>query len=124
MKLTKQNLNYLRKQILPVLLPYGVKRIALFGSVVRGEETLESDLDLLVRFVKPIGLLRWVGLEEELSRRLGKKVDLVSERAISKYIRPYVEKEQIILYERRSGLRSSHSRRRKSNSKVHQEPDL
>lgn len=118
------NLDYLRDQILLVLQPYGIKRIALFGSIVRGEETPESDIDILVRFTKPIGLFKWVAIEEELSRHLGRKVDLVSEHAISNYIRPYVEKEKIVLYERRSGLRSSHSRRRKSNSKIHQKLDL
>jgi len=90
----------LRDKILPVLQPYGVKRVALFGSIVRGEETPESDIDILVAFRKPIGLFKWVELEEELTKRLGRKADLVSERALSKYIRPYVEKEKVILYER------------------------
>jgi predicted nucleotidyltransferase len=39
------NFDHLRDKILPVLLPYGVKRVALFGSVVRGEETPESDIE-------------------------------------------------------------------------------
>jgi predicted nucleotidyltransferase len=43
-----QKFDSLRDQILPVLLPYGVKRVALFGSVVRGEEMPESDIDILV----------------------------------------------------------------------------
>lgn len=112
--------DYLRDKILPVLEPYGVKRVALFGSVVRGEETPESDIDILVRFAKPIGLLKWVQLERELSDRLGRKADMVSERALSKYIRPYVEKEKIILYERRSRLHPPHSRRKLPNSQVRQ----
>lgn len=90
----------LRNIVLPILEPYGVKRIALFGSVVRGEETSDSDIDLLVKFKKPIGLLKLVGVERELSARLNRKVDLVTEAALSKYIRPYVEKEKVILYER------------------------
>ena len=93
----------LRKRILPVLLPYGVLRIALFGSVVRGEDTPESDIDILVE-LKPPGErpplgLKWFGLEEELGRILGREVELVSESALSPYIRPYVEKEMVILYE-------------------------
>jgi predicted nucleotidyltransferase len=93
----------LRKKILPVLLPYGVKRIALFGSVVRDELTPESDVDILVELKPPgerppIGL-KWFGLEEELSRILGREVELVSESALSPYIRPYVEKEMVVLYE-------------------------
>ena len=93
----------LREKILPVLLPYGVKRIALFGSMVRGEETSDSDIDILVELKPPserppIGL-RWFGLEQELEQILGRKVDLVSQAALSPYIQPYVEKEVILLYE-------------------------
>lgn len=113
-------LDHLRDKIIPVLEPYGIKRVGLFGSIARGEETPESDVDILVRFTKPIGLFKWVALEEELSARLGRKADLVSERGLSKYIRPYVEKEKIILYERRPRLHSSHSRRHKPNSKIRQ----
>ena len=90
----------LRESILPILEPYGVKRVALFGSVVRGEETPQSDIDLLVKFRKPLGLLKLVGVEMELSAHLNRKVDLVTEAALSKYIRPYVEKEKVMLYER------------------------
>lgn len=89
--------------ILPILEPYGIKRVALFGSVVRGEETKKSDIDILVDFEeprrKPLGLFKWAELEEELGNRLGLKVDLVSNAALNKYIRPYVEKEMVIIYD-------------------------
>ncbi len=93
----------LREKILPVLLPYGMKSVAVFGSVVRGEDTLESDIDILVELKPPserppIGL-RWFGLEQELEQILERKVDLVSQAALSPYIQPYVEKEMILLYE-------------------------
>ena len=93
----------LREKILPVLLPYGVKSVAVFGSIVRGEDTLESDIDILVELKPPserppIGL-RWFGLEQELEQILERKVDLVSQAALSPYIQPYVEKEMILLYE-------------------------
>lgn len=92
----------LREKVLPVLFPY-VKRIAVFGSFARGEDASESDIDILVELkprgeCPPIGL-KWFGLAEELSRVLRRKVDLVSESALSPYIRPYVEKEMVILYE-------------------------
>ena len=92
----------LREKILPVLRPY-VRRVAVFGSFVRGEHTPESDIDVLVKLkppgeCPPLGL-KWFGLEEELSRILGCEVDLVSESALSPYIRPYVEKEKRILYD-------------------------
>jgi predicted nucleotidyltransferase len=95
----------LGEKILPVLLPWGVERIALFGSIVRGEDTPGSDVDILVQLKAPderppLGL-KWFGLEEELSQILGRKVDLVSARALSPYIRPFVEQEMVILYEER-----------------------
>ena len=86
-----------------MLEPYGVQRIALFGSMARGEETRKSDIDILVDFEeprrKPLGLFKWIELEEELGARLGRKVDLVSSTALNKYIRPYVEKEMVIIYD-------------------------
>ena len=98
-----ERLEELREKILPVLLPWGVKRVALFGSLVRGEDTPESDIDILVELKPPgerppIGL-KWFGLEQELSHILGREVELVSESALSPYIRPYVEKEMVVLYE-------------------------
>ena len=92
----------LRDKILPVLGPY-VTRISLFGSMVRDETTLESDIDILVKLKSagerpPLGL-RWFDLEEELEHILGRPVDLVSESALSPYIRPYVEREKVVLYE-------------------------
>ena len=99
----QKKLDQLRDGILPVLEPYGVQRIALFGSMARGEETRKSDIDILVDFEeprrKPLGLFKWIELEEELGARLGRKVDLVSSTALNKYIRPYVEKEMVIIYD-------------------------
>jgi predicted nucleotidyltransferase len=96
----------LREKILPVLMPYGVKRVAVFGSVVRGEDTAKSDVDILVVLKPPherppLGLFRWIALEEELSEKLGRKVDLVTEDDVSPYIRPYIEQEKVVLYEER-----------------------
>ena len=94
----------LREEILPVLRPYGVKQIALFGSVVRGEDTPQSDLDILVEFEeppqKPLGFFTWVRLERELTQRFGRRVDLVSASGLNRHIRPYVEAEKVVLYEK------------------------
>ena len=76
----------------------------MFGSIARGEGTENSDIDLLVD-VDPdtrsgrLGILEWVALEEELSRRTGKRVDLVSRQGLSPYIRPFAEREAIVLHE-------------------------
>ena len=97
------NLDQLRETIMPVLAPY-VSEVALFGSVARGEETEESDIDLLIRLSRPIDYFTLIDLEQELSTRLGRRVDLVTEGAMSPYIRPYIEQDKVILYESEAGL--------------------
>ena len=92
----------LRNKILPVLHP-DVKWVAVFGSFARGEETADSDLDILVK-LKPRGSrpplgLKWFDLEVQLSRILGRQVELVSDSALSPYIRPYAQKDMVLLYE-------------------------
>ncbi len=94
------NFEQLRDKILPVLEPYGVQRIAIFGSVVRGEETPESDINILVTWGKPVGLFKWVELEEELSKRWERKADLVSALALKPRIRPDVEAEMVVIFDR------------------------
>jgi predicted nucleotidyltransferase len=93
----------LRERILSVLLPYGVKRVAVFGSAVRGEDTPGSDFDILVTLPppgeRPVIGLKWFELIEELSALLERPVDLVTEDGLSPYIRPYIESEMVILYE-------------------------
>ena len=79
----------------------GVVRILLFGSMARGEADEESDIDLLVEFSKPISLLRLVALERELSSALGRKADVLTEAAISPYLRERIRSEARVIYEAR-----------------------
>lgn len=61
---------------------FHVLSIGVFGSYARGEEQPGSDLDLLVEFDEPIGLFRYIDLEDHLSELLGVKVDLVTRNAL------------------------------------------
>jgi uncharacterized protein len=101
--LRKAELDRLRETILTVLQPYQVKRVALFGSVVRGEDAPGSDIDILVALPppgkRPVIGLKWLDLVEELSILLERPVDLVTEDGLSPYIRRYVEEEMVVLYE-------------------------
>jgi predicted nucleotidyltransferase len=95
-------LEKLTRQVVPILKPY-VSRISVFGSYVRGEETPESDIDILVQ-LKPADQrprlgLKFFGLQNDLGKLIGREVDLVTEEGLSPYIRPYVEREKVILYE-------------------------
>ena len=65
----------------------GVKSLKLFGSVVRGEAGPGSDIDILVEFCKPVGLLAFVRLKQRLSELLGAPVDLVTLDALKPALR-------------------------------------
>jgi predicted nucleotidyltransferase len=61
---------------------YQVEQLAVFGSVIRGSNQPDSDLDILVSFSEPPSLLKFIQLENELSDMLGVKVDLVMREAL------------------------------------------
>ena len=75
-----------------------VSMLGVFGSVARGDATEQSDIDLLVKFSKRKGLLALVRLERVLSEALERKVDLLTEAAISPYIRENILKDLQVLY--------------------------
>lgn len=75
-----------------------VSMLGVFGSVARGEATEQSDIDLLVRFSKRKGLLAVVQLERSLTEAFGRKVDLLTEAAISPYIREDILNDLQVLY--------------------------
>jgi len=78
--------------IIRTLEPYKPGRIGVFGSRTGSNYSDQSDLDLLVD-LKNVNLLDLVGLEDELSRLLNVKVDLITEASLNKYLRPLIEKE-------------------------------
>ncbi len=61
---------------------YGVESLGIFGPYVHGEQSKGSHLDLLVDFNRSIGLFDFVGLQEEISKILGVKVDIVREQGL------------------------------------------
>jgi hypothetical protein len=69
---------------------HGIVRLRLFGSAVRGEDGPESDVDLIADFGVPIGYFELIRAEDELSEFFGRPVDLLTEPAISKYMREAV----------------------------------
>ncbi len=75
---------------------YGVKALALFGSVVRDEAREASDVDLLVEFdERPIGLLHLIGTEQYIEKLLNAHVDLVLRRAILPELKDDILREAI-----------------------------
>lgn len=74
---------------------YRVKALGVFGSYVRGEQQPGSDLDLLVEFYDPPGLLKYIELEYYLSDLIGMKVDLVMKDALKPAIGKRILREVI-----------------------------
>jgi predicted nucleotidyltransferase len=70
----------------PWLASEGVTRLRLFGSHARDQARADSDIDLIADFSRPLGLRQFT-LQDEVSARLGQKVELVTERALAPDIR-------------------------------------
>lgn len=76
-------------------LRYGVTRLALFGSVARESARPDSDVDILVAFDGPATSSRYFGVQFFLEDLLGRRVDLVTDKALRAELRPYVEREAV-----------------------------
>ncbi len=87
----------LREKILPLLKAGGVIRSSLFGSVARGDGNAESDIDLLVEFGQPTGFFAFCRLQRALEAALGKKVDMVTFRALHPLIRDRVMADAVVI---------------------------
>lgn len=76
---------------------YGGRDLRIFGSTARASAGSRSDLDVLVRFDRPLGLLRRMELKERAERIVGRKVDVATERNLHWWIRPRVLVEAVPL---------------------------
>lgn len=78
-----------------------VNRAYIFGSHVREDSNPDSDIDILVEldYSKPIGL-RYIKMKNELHKLLKSQVDLISDKAVSKYMRPIIDSEKLLIYEK------------------------
>lgn len=74
---------------------HGVKSLAVFGSLARGEATPESDIDILVEFDRPVGLFEFIRLRLYLENLIGRRVDLVTPDAIRPAMRADILSEAI-----------------------------
>jgi uncharacterized protein len=74
----------------------------LFGSYSRGEETVDSDIDLLVSFdsAARISLMKLSGMSLELEELLGREVDIIPEGSLRPYAEASVNRDKILIYER------------------------
>lgn len=93
------NLSEIKQKTLPILQSYGITRAAVFGSVARGEERADSDIDILVTLGKPMGMISFTRFAEQLEQSLNKKVDVITENSVNKFIKPFIMTDLKIFYE-------------------------
>jgi predicted nucleotidyltransferase len=91
----EETLNIITKHVPDLKSRFGVRSFAIFGSVARGEERPDSDIDILVEFEKPVGLFEFAALRRHLSELLGSKVDLVTPSAIRAEMRENIMSESV-----------------------------
>ena len=82
-----------RDTVRAVAAKHGATNLRLFGSVIRGDERPDSDIDLLVDLAENRGFRDYLALVEELQSLLGRRVEVIIARSLSPYFRPYVEAE-------------------------------
>lgn len=90
----------IQKQLSPLLHEYGIKHAAVFGSVSRGEDRPDSDVDILVSLGdKQMGMFAFLELIRRAEEKLGRKIDMVTDGALNKFVRPYITKDLKTIYE-------------------------
>ena len=92
-----KKLGEIRNRIYPILKRYGVAKASIFGSYVREEQTVESDIDILVEFSTEKSLLDLAGLKIELEEALARKVDVLTYKSLHPLIKDRILKEQEVL---------------------------
>ena len=76
----------------------GITYLALFGSQARGDQRSDSDIDLLVEFKETPGLISFIRTKQQFEKLFDRKVDLVTKNGLSKYLKPYIQKDLQVIY--------------------------
>lgn len=84
--------------IIETMKPFNPTRIGIFGSFARGEATEKSDIDILYSFENIIGLFKLIELQQNLEKKLNKKVDLVSEKYVNPKLKTHILSDVKIVY--------------------------
>lgn len=91
----------IQKKVAPVFSKFGIRYAAIFGSVSRGTDKKDSDVDILIRPGTPMGLLTYTRLIRETEQTLERKVDMVTEKGLNKFIKPHIAADLKTIYEER-----------------------
>lgn len=90
---TRELIHEKREEILAIAAKHKAKHVRLFGSVVRGDDTAESDVDFLVEFEPATRLIEKLRFMVELEDLLGRRADVVSADLLDPLVREQAEKE-------------------------------
>ncbi|MFV0554030.1 MAG: nucleotidyltransferase family protein [Mangrovibacterium sp.] len=85
--------------IVETMKPFNPLKIGIFGSVARGEEHQDSDIDILYEFKEPVGLFKLIGLKQRMEQLLHRKIDLVSEKYLNPKLKSHVMRDLNLIYE-------------------------
>ena len=83
----------MKSKIINILKKHNIAKAGIFGSYSRGEQKKKSDIDILIEFNG--SLLDLVGIEMELEKKLGKKVDLLTYGGINPHLKEYILKGEV-----------------------------
>ena len=95
--ISQKQIDEIRNKVMPIFKQHGVEKAAIFGSVMRGEATAVSDIDILVEIRNDMSLLDFAGLKIEIEEALGKDVDLVEYSTIKPLIKEKILSEQVVI---------------------------
>lgn len=91
-----KQINSIKPKILNVLKKYPIARAGVFGSYARGEANKQSDVDILIEIKGgQFSLIDIIGLEMELKKALKRRVDILTYKGISPYLRSRILKEEV-----------------------------
>ncbi len=88
-----------KRKIIEICKRNDISYCALFGSFARGDADEASDVDLLVKFARPVGW-EFYGIADDLQELLGRNVDLATENMLNRHIRENVMRELRVIYEK------------------------
>ncbi len=88
-----------RERLATLCKEHKVERLRVFGSAAHGEERPDSDIDLLVDFLVPVGFFELIELEELLAAFFGRSVDLLTERGLSPHFRDSILSKAEVLFD-------------------------
>ena len=94
-KKINKNFERITPRIVETLKKNGIKKASIFGSFARGEETKNSDIDILIEAKKGTSLFGFAGIKIELEDKLGRKVDLITYKSIHPYLKKRILQEEV-----------------------------